>query len=234
MHGQVVYENKLLSVAKQGDVFVRTHTVLGQKRPFATSVFDFEKNEVVIEYLRQGKKHVNDVSKCFDYVGLEEVLINNWRFILHSSLISTPFGGVLFSGPSGIGKSTQADLWIQHQGARLINGDRSIFHKKENRWFAYGSPYAGSSRCFVNEGIPVAAIVVLKQGETCQLERLNDAEAFRYLYSETTVNVWNSGFVQRVCNLVENVVAQVPVYQFTCTPNKKAVDILYAELAKGE
>ena len=82
----------------------------------------------------------------------------------HSGLAVEAAGerGLLFSGPSVIGKSTQAALWERH-GARLLNGDRTVLGPGPAGWTAWGSPYAGSSRCFCSEQRTIGAIVVLEQ-----------------------------------------------------------------------
>ena len=43
--------------------------------------------------------------------------------LLHSSLIDWKGRGLMFLGPSGIGKTTQAELWNQYRDALIINGD---------------------------------------------------------------------------------------------------------------
>lgn len=42
---------------------------------------------------------------------MELVFIINQGFQLHASVINWKDKGILFSAPSGTGKSTQADLW---------------------------------------------------------------------------------------------------------------------------
>ena len=78
---------------------------------------------------------------------------------------------MLIAGYPGIGKSTQADLWQRYEGAELLNGDRTVLRRIDGVWTAFGSPYAGSSNCFVNESRPVRAIVLLSQGSVCSLRR---------------------------------------------------------------
>lgn len=59
---------------------------------------------------------------------------------------------ILFSGPSGIGKSTHADLWVKHRGARVINGDRTLLQKLGDRpRMSLGWPICGSSEICHNE-----------------------------------------------------------------------------------
>ena len=56
-----------------------------------------------------------------------DILAGYGQLVLHSSYVLTQSGAaVLFSGPSGIGKSTQAALWQQYAGADVINGDRTL------------------------------------------------------------------------------------------------------------
>ena len=44
---------------------------------------------------------------------------------LHAAMVEKDGYGVVFLGPSGMGKSTQAKLWVEHQGADFIIGDNS-------------------------------------------------------------------------------------------------------------
>ena len=110
----------------------------------------------------------------------------------------------------------------------LLNGDRTVLRRIDGVWTAFGSPYAGSSNCFVNESRPVRAIVLLSQGSACSLRRLSPAAAFRGLYAGMTVNLWDDRYVARVCDLLAAL--DVPVYALTCTPDRAAVDCLKAEL----
>lgn len=87
----------------------------------------------------------SETHNCFSHIGFEELLIGRDRLTLHASLVDSPYGGLLFSGVSGVGKSTQGDLWERFADASLINGDRPILRKTSDGWMASGSPYAGSS-----------------------------------------------------------------------------------------
>ena len=84
------------------------------------------------------------------------MLWNKTNDLCMHALIETAYGGILFSGVSGAGKTTQAELWMQWEQARQINGDRPILVSKVIReWLGCGSPYAGSSECYINECIPI-------------------------------------------------------------------------------
>lgn len=190
---------------------------------YAVTVYDVPGNSIQVDYLQKGKDCLSDLSLCFAHIHLEELLIRNKRLCLHASCVDTPMGGILFSGPSGIGKSTQSDLWCRHREGKLINGDRPILSKDGNKWLAWGSPYAGSSRCHVNECCEVRAIVMLRQGPVCAVRKLNVAEAFRRVWSGLTVHSWDAAFVNAACDLAQDLIETVPVYELTCTPDENAV-----------
>lgn len=175
---------------------------------------------VLAEYLPRKRNLVSTLGNCFSFSGWESQLLQEHRLIFHACCVASTLGGILFSGPSGIGKSTQGALWCQYEGARLINGDRPILYEKDGIWTAFGSPYAGSSECYVNDSAPITAIIMLKQAEHCSICRLNTSEAFRRVFSQLTVGCWDAEDVGLACNLAERLVMSVPVYELACTPDR--------------
>lgn len=199
--------------------------------PYAVTTMDLEKHQVNVEVLKNSRMFFESSRNDFFHIAWEKILIHENRMILHSACVETDIGGILFSGPSGIGKSTQAELWCRHRNGRLINGDRSILHKA-GIWKAYGSPYAGSSRCYVNDSCPVKAIVMLKQAEDCSIRKLGRAEAFCRVFSELTINNWDREYVVKATDLAMMLVMDIPVYELLCTPDRNAVEILEAALRR--
>lgn len=199
---------------------------------YAVAACDYENHTIQIDYLEKGAHCVSQMHNSFFHLGLESILLQENRLCLHASCVRTHLGGILFSGESGIGKSTQSDLWCDYRDAKLINGDRPILSRAEDGWLAWGSPYAGSSRCHINENCPVSAIVMLRQEETCSLRRLGQADAFRAVWSGLTMNSWNEKMVEKAVELAMELISSVPVFVFGCTPDEQAVDFLEGELEK--
>lgn len=191
--------------------------------PYGVASYDFPNGEVRVDYLQKGAQCVSELSNSFFHLDFESFLIHHRRLCLHAACVQTELGGILFSGPSGIGKSTQADLWCRHRGGKLINGDRPILSRGEDGWLAWGSPYAGSSRCYVNESCPVRAVVMLRQAKECSLRRLDRKEAFRRIYAGLTLHSYDSEFMQAACDLAMEFMEAVPVFELSCTPDETAV-----------
>lgn len=204
----------------------------GDESPYAVASFDFAQGVIQVDYLAKEAHCVSEIQNSFFHLGFESLLIHKNRLCLHAACIQTSFGGLLFSGPSGVGKSTQAELWCSLRGARQINGDRPILSKDQNFWLAWGSPYAGSSQCHINENCTVTAIVMLRQAEECSLRRLSMPEAFRAVWSGLTVYSWDKTYVETASSLAMELIASVPVWELDCTPDARAVEVLEQGLRK--
>lgn len=227
-----VFTNYAFSVFPEEDGFLRRyHDHKENDRPYAIGRLGNDRETV--KYLAQDQPFFSESQNCVSHIALEEILLRFDRLILHAALVETQWGGLLFSGPPGIGKSTQAALWEREEGAVQLNGDRPILSRDSGGWTAWGSPYAGSSRCFVNRGAPIRAVVMLEQGLSCRLTPLPLAAAFQRLYAQTTVNTWNPAYVSRVCTLLTQLAEEIPVYHLICTPDRRAVACLRDRLRQG-
>lgn len=193
---------------------------------YAMSMYDSVNRRIVVKYLESYRRCVSELKNCFYLLGFESILLERNKFCLHAACVETPLGGILFSGVSGIGKSTQADLWCRYRDARQINGDRPVLSKENDGWMAWGSPYAGSSRYHVNDKCEIKVIVMLKQAKNCSVRKLTLAEAFRVVWAGLTVSNWDTLSVEKASSLVINLVTTVPVFEFSCTPDESAVDYL--------
>lgn len=167
-----------------------------------------------------------------NYLAFEDVLVNHQGFILHSSFIFWQNNGILFTAPSGTGKSTQADLWKKYEDADIYNGDRTIIRKIDGKYYGFGSPYAGSSGIYRNESAPIKAIVVIEQGPDNVIRRLHGREAFLPLFRETLMNTWNKEYMEKMTDLLMDVACQIPVYHLSCRPDQGAVNTVKNEILK--
>lgn len=146
--------------------------------------------------------------------------------LLHCACLCYDDRAILFSGPSGVGKSTQAKLWQKYRSASIVNGDRALLGKNDADWYAYGWPVCGSSEICHNETIPVRAIVMLGQGNTNQIRLLAPIQAFSEIYGQITVNRWDSHSIEQAADQLEALINRIPVYHLDCTVSEEAVDCL--------
>ena len=150
-------------------------------------------------------------------------------FLLHASWIRYRDRAILFTGPSGIGKSTQAALWEKHRGAELINGDRAAIFPTPTGAQVRGIPYCGSSGVNKNRTLPLAAVVTLSQAPENSITRLKGVQAFRRLWEGCSVNLWDPEAIGQATQAVVDTVSAVPVYHLACTPDERSVLLLEKE-----
>ncbi len=159
----------------------------------------------------------------------EQLLMRHDAFLLHSSLVMLNGKTVLFSGPSGAGKSTQARLWEKHLGAEILNGDRCAVQRREDGFYGGGSLWCGTSGIRRPEAAPIAGIFLLNQALENRVERLGFS-ALSPLLSQTTVNSWDPGFMEKLMALYGGLLEAVPVFRLDCRADEEAVKTAYQVL----
>lgn len=166
-------------------------------------------------------------------IAAEHLIAENGGFVFHSSFIEVEGKAILFTAPSGTGKSTQAALWEQYRSTEVINGDRSAVRVTDGGVVACGIPFAGSSNICKNKTLPLAAIVYLKQAPENHIRRLRGVESFCRIWEGCSVNTWDKADVAAVSDTVQQVISTVPVFELACTPDERAI-IALEEALKQE
>ncbi len=171
--------------------------------------------------------HPSSEKDIFNAMCLDLIMAHHNRVILHSAYITYRGEGIVFTAPSGTGKSTQAELWANsHDDVEIINGDRSILSCDGDRAMVHGLPFCGTSGICKNVSAPLRAAVVLRQGRENRIRRLEPAEAIRLLMSECAVSPWDSDGTRNILDLLIRIVERIPVYYFSCVPDQSAVRVL--------
>lgn len=159
-------------------------------------------------------------------LALERRLVDRNNMVLHCAYVQYQGTAILFSAPSETGKTTQANLWEKYRNSRTVNGDRALLGKIGSQWMAQGWPVCGTSEVCNNEATPIQAIVMLSQGKENVARQLKPSEAFGLLYSQITINGWNKKSTASALDLIETLIAEIPIYHLSCTISEEAVDCL--------
>lgn len=234
VQGCLLYENSLFRVIRQDD---KMYCYRGNYTQL--EYYDDIRNAVVYcqQYSLSGKgRYITEMRRAdvkytehylMGSVGLSHIMADFRRVILHSSFVAYKGKAILFTAPSGTGKSTQAELWRVHRpGAEVINGDRSILSVEEGCAYAHGIPLCGTSKITKNCTLPIGAVIVLRQGSENRIRRLRGREAFVQLFSECSISAWSREDTETVTEILSGIISSVPVYLYACRPDSSAVDDL--------
>lgn len=220
--GEDVFHQPDKHVFRQGDTQIRYDGMVGQSLSGAN--VRMERRGCISQIqVRRSAIPAGITSKLVMSCMEVEHLIADWGgFLLHASVIRFRDKAVLFTAPSGTGKSTQADLWCRYRDAELINGDRTVVRDG----MVLGIPFCGSSNVAKNVKLPLAAIVYLSQAPENTVKRLTGARAFRQVWEGCSIHVWNRTDMERCTQAVMDAVSAVPVVHLACTPDERAVAAL--------
>ncbi len=157
---------------------------------------------------------------------IEHTAAENSAVLFHAACICVQGKALIFTAPSGVGKSTQAQLWCRYRGAQLINGDRCIIKRIDGEYYVCGVPYCGSSKVSRNLTLPLGAVVYLTQAPESQAHAVKGIQGFMHLWEGCCINTWNGKDMEKGVELVTSVAEHVPVLRLDCTPDVSAVEEL--------
>lgn len=165
-------------------------------------------------------------------LALEKHLVLQNSFVFHCSYLNFEGKAILFSGPSGIGKTTHTNLWCQYlpDQAKVLNGDKCLLSREGNTFYANGWPICGSSGICHNERREVRAVVLLQQAPENRLIEEKKILTFRRVLEQLTVNYWNREFTEAAMTFADSLVSTLPCFTYGCNISREAVDILYQQL----
>lgn len=143
----------------------------------------------------------------------------------HSALVEYKDQGILFLGPSGIGKTTQAELWNNYRNALIINGDRAFVQETADSFLGWGTPWHGSSPYCENASVPVHAMVVLKQSSENSIRELTGFEKVTAVSTSVFYPRWLENGMELCLETLDHFLSRVPVYELSCRPDEDAVKL---------
>ncbi len=162
----------------------------------------------------------------FNGVNAANLFLEHDGFVLHASYILWNGSAILFTAPSGTGKSTQAEFWKNERGAEIINGDRVLITMRNGSFFANGVFVSGTSGICRNETAPIKQIVYLEQGEENELVPLPPHQLFLRLLCQCTFDAESETQYERITTLVSALISTVPVCCYRCRNHTDSVAAL--------
>lgn len=156
--------------------------------------------------------------------------------MLHACTALADGRAYLFSGPSGVGKSTHVGLWKEYLGQErvlILNDDKPVLRMEGNNVLAYGVPWCGSDGISINACAPVAGICFLKQGHEDRIYRMKGAEAVHAVLNQT-VRERDAKSMGCLLDTIEKLIDRVPIYGMECLPRMEAARLSWETLSTYE
>ena len=160
-----------------------------------------------------------------------DYIIGKGGFFLHCSCLSYRGDGIIFTAPSGTGKSTHAALWRRHFGddVTMINDDKPLVREKDGRFFIYGTPWNGKHAIGNNISAPIKAVVFLHQAPENHAERMSPIDALTLLLQQTVLP-GERAEMSKLLDMLGRLVENTPMYRLGCTISDEAVETIYRQI----
>ena len=159
-------------------------------------------------------------AKAYDF------LLERDAFVLHASMVAREGKALLFTAPSGTGKSTQAHFWRDERGCAVINEDRVILFKKDNTFYATGCWAMGSAGYTHSVILPVDTVVLLSQGAENALCPLSPSVFLGRTIPQCAFTATDTASRGRLIALLCDLVSSARTVSYACINHPSSVDYL--------
>ncbi len=164
------------------------------------------------------------------YRAVAEQLPEFDRFVFHGAAIEYENNALLFTAPSGTGKTTHIYLWKKHLGDKvdIINGDKPIISVKDCVT-VYGTPWCGKEGLNRNVSAPLKAICVLKQSKVNCIKPLDNKSAINHLMRQVYLpkgEIASSKTLELLGKLIE----KTPIYMLECDISEQAFKTAFEQI----
>ena len=178
------------------------------------------------EYLNQWNKMPFPFS-TFVRIFCEAGMVIRGGLPLHASLVEKDGQGIVFLGPSGMGKSTQAKLWAEYLGADFIIGDRPGLRCIDGVWYGFGMPWDGKDNIRNQRSVPIKALVSLEQAKENCINKLNEQQAMIVLLNQAMMPMWDDRAMDKATVLMGTLSKDIPFYHLKNLADRDAVELTY-------
>lgn len=143
--------------------------------------------------------------------------------MLHSSALEYKGRAYLFSGPSGVGKSTHVRLWQESfEDVSVINDDKPALRLIDGVWYAYGTPWSGKHGININKRVPLGGICFIERGNKNSIRAFSIKDAIVNIIGQTTRRKLKREQMELLLSNIERLIQDVPIYCLECLPDRAA------------
>ncbi len=147
--------------------------------------------------------------------------------LMHGSVIEKEGYAYMFTAPSGTGKTTRTQLWVnRYPDSIIVNGDKPFIKFDHNEVLACGSPWSGKEGWNTNTIVPLRAIFLLERGEKDEIEEISLGKAFPFLIQQTHCPV-DPDLMRKTIRLLLKLERKVKIYKYRSTPTTKSIEYAF-------
>ena len=158
-------------------------------------------------------------------------LLDSGIIRMHGAVVAVEDKAWLFTAPSGTGKTTHINLWLENiPGSYVVNGDKPLIRVADGEWpVVYGTPWAGKEGMNRNVGVRLCGIVILDRGQDNQIEQVSMSKVLPTLIQQS-YRPRERQELQKTLALISRLGKTVPLYHLHCNMDPSAATVAYEAL----
>ena len=150
-------------------------------------------------------------------MAVECLLVRRGYVSLHSACIELDGEAIAFSGPSGTGKSTRANAWMEaFPDAKLVSGDRPLIDVRNLQ--VYGVPWDGKEKCYRNVHYPIKAIFEVRRSDSTYIRKMSYEQRRKLLMRQCFLPMWDTETAVIQMINIARLAANAPILRIFCGP----------------
>lgn len=154
--------------------------------------------------------------------------------LLHAAGISSQNQGYVFTGASGTGKSTIAQLFAD-QGALILSDERVILRRQRASVTVYGTPWVGSGQYAAQASRTLTGLYGIHHGEHRHcLEPLSPTKTMSLLLQQAFLPHWDREAMEATLDFLASLTAHIPCYSLAFLKQADVIDLLQTRSASVE
>lgn len=156
-------------------------------------------------------------------------------FVMHAAVVEVDDMAYAFTAPSGTGKTTHMQLWLNHFGdrAKVVNGDKPLIRVINGVAYACSTPWRGKENFGgYNDIVPLGGVCVIQQSPENHIRRLSIEEASRYVFRQVLISRDSEESFNRFWKLLERMMTTVDFYLLECNRQPEASRLSYLTMRK--
>ncbi len=148
---------------------------------------------------------------------------------LHSCAVALEGEGILFSGVSGSGKSTMAELWRDcgPPTSSVIDDEHVLARIGAASTVLYGAPWSRGPLAATFSRTPLKSIFFIVHGSRNRCERLSSSEAFAELLSQVFLPFWGREHLELTVQSCADLLRRVDCYRLHFVPDAGIVTFVH-------
>ncbi len=151
-------------------------------------------------------------------------------FLMHGAVVAVGDKAWLFTAPSGTGKTTHINLWLENvPGSYVVNGDKPLIHVGDE-CTVYGTPWAGKEGMNKNTGVKLCGIVILNRGIENKIEKVPMTKILPTLIQQSYRPKVKTD-LEKTLSLLSRLGRKIPMYQLYCNMEPEAAFVAYNVLS---